>query len=141
MDLFPATEPYDSGFLVVSDNNSVYWESVGSPAGLPIVYLHGGPGSGCTVGMRRYFDPSLFRAVLLDQRGCGRSTPRVDDPATDLPTNTTGDLIADIDSLREHLGIDRWVVGGVLGRVSRIGLRASASRAGDRDGFGCDHLG
>ena len=121
MDLFPAIEPYTSGCLAVSDGNSVYWESVGNPAGLPIVYLHGGPGSGCTAGMRRYFDPGLFRAVLFDQRGCGRSTPRVDDPATDLSTNTTGNLIADIESLREHLGIDRWVVAGVSWGVS-LGL-------------------
>jgi len=121
MDLFPAIEPYDSGFLPVSDNNSVYWENVGNPAGLPIVYLHGGPGSGCSVGMRRYFDPRLFRAVLFDQRGCGRSTPRVDDPAIDLSTNTTGNLIADIERLREHLGIDRWVVAGVSWGVS-LGL-------------------
>lgn len=118
MDLFPAIEPYDSGCLPVSDGNSVYWESVGNPAGLPIVYLHGGPGAGCTMGMRRYFDPSLFRAVLFDQRGCGRSTPRVDDPAIDLSTNTTANLIADIESLREHLGIDRWVVAGVSWGVS-----------------------
>ena len=121
MDLFPAIEPYDSGCLPVSDNNSVYWENVGNPAGLPIVYLHGGPGSGCGVGMRRYFDPSLFRAVLFDQRGCGRSTPRVDDPAIDISTNTTGNLIADIERLREHLGIDRWVVAGVSWGVS-LGL-------------------
>ena len=113
MDLFPAIEPYDSGHLAVSDGNVLYWETVGTPSGLPLVYLHGGPGSGCTVGTRRYFDPNVFRAVLFDQRGCGRSTPRADDPSTDLSTNTTDHLITDIERLREHLEIDKWVVAGV----------------------------
>ncbi|MFF1946037.1 prolyl aminopeptidase [Rhodococcus qingshengii] len=113
MDLFPVIAPYDLGHLAVSDGNSLYWESVGSPSGIPIVYLHGGPGSGCTLDVRRFFDPRVFRAVLFDQRGCGRSTPGADDPTTDLSTNTTGNLIADIESLREHLGIDKWVVAGV----------------------------
>ncbi|WP_430336329.1 prolyl aminopeptidase [Rhodococcus sp. ACT016] len=121
MDLFPAIEPYNSGQLPVSDANSLYWETVGTPTGLPIIYLHGGPGSGCTLGMRRFFDPSVFRAVLFDQRGCGRSTPRADDPATDLSANTTDQLIADIESLRERLGIQRWVVAGVSWGVS-LGL-------------------
>ncbi|MGX6511674.1 prolyl aminopeptidase [Rhodococcus sp. SJ-2] len=105
-------EPYDSGHLVVSDGNSLYWETIGVPSGVPVVYLHGGPGSGCTLGMRRFFDPDVFRAVLLDQRGCGRSTPRADDPDTDLSTNTTAHLVADLEKLREHLGIERWVVAG-----------------------------
>ncbi|MGU3585988.1 prolyl aminopeptidase [Rhodococcus sp. C26F] len=113
MDLFPAIEPYDSGHLAVSDGNVLYWETVGTPSGLPLVYLHGGPGPGCTAGTRRYFDPDVFRAVLFDQRGCGRSTPRADDPSTDLSTNTTDHLITDIERLREHLGIDKWVVAGV----------------------------
>lgn len=121
VDLFPAIEPYDSGLLSVSDGNSLYWETVGTSTGLPIVYLHGGPGSGCTLGMRRFFDPSVFRAVLFDQRGCGRSAPRADDPATDLSTNTTDHLIADIESLREHLRIEKWVVAGVSWGVS-LGL-------------------
>ncbi|NLU64297.1 prolyl aminopeptidase [Rhodococcus sp. HNM0563] len=105
-------EPYDSGYLVVSDGNSLYWETIGVPSGVPVVYLHGGPGSGCTLGMRRFFDPDVFRAVLFDQRGCGRSTPRADDPDTDLSTNTTAHLVADLERLREHLGIERWVVAG-----------------------------
>lgn len=77
------------------------------------MYLHGGPGGAdCTAGTRRYFDPDVFRAVLFDQRGCGRSTPQADDPSTDLSTNTTDHLITDIERLREHLGIDKWVVAG-----------------------------
>jgi proline iminopeptidase len=121
MDLFPAIEPYESGHLAVSDGNSVYWETIGNPAGLPVVYLHGGPGAGCTVGMRRFFDPTVFRAVLFDQRGCGRSTPRADDSATDLSTNTTDHLIVDIERLREHLGIESWVVAGASWGVA-LGL-------------------
>lgn len=110
--LYPAVEPYDSGFLEVSDGQVLYWETVGEPAGTPAVYLHGGPGSGCTLGMRRLFDPNAFRAVLFDQRGCGRSRPLADDPGVDLSTNTTAHLIEDIERLREYLRIDRWVVAG-----------------------------
>lgn len=120
-DLHPDVEPYESGHLDVSDGNSLYWETVGNPTGLPVVYLHGGPGSGCTLGGRRYFDPAVFRAVLFDQRGCGRSTPRVDDPSVDLSTNTTENLIADIERLRNHLGIDGWIVAGVSWGVT-LGL-------------------
>jgi proline iminopeptidase len=110
--LYPAVEPYDSGFLEVSDGQVLYWETVGEPAGTPAVYLHGGPGSGCTLGMRRLFDPNAFRAVLFDQRGCGRSRPLADDRGVDLSTNTTAHLIEDIERLREYLRIDRWVVAG-----------------------------
>jgi proline iminopeptidase len=85
------------------------------------VVLHGGPGSGCTPGWRRYFDPAAYRVVLFDQRGCGRSTPSTGDPAVDLATNTTHHLIADIELLRRHLGIDRWLLfGGSWG--STLGL-------------------
>ncbi len=123
MDLFPpAVEPHDSGHLDVSDGNSLYWETVGSPTGVPVIHLHGGPGSGCTPGMRRYFDPDAFRAVLFDQRGCGRSTPpRVDDPGIDLSTNTTVHSIADIERLRVHLGIEQWIVTGLSWGVT-LGL-------------------
>ncbi len=89
----------------------MYWETCGNPAGKPAVVLHGGPGSGCTVGMRRSFDPNAYRIVLLDQRGAGRSTPRVTTD-TDLSTNTTDHLIADLERLRTHLGIERWLVWG-----------------------------
>lgn len=86
-----------------------------------MIHLHGGPGSGCTPGMRRYFDPDAFRAVLFDQRGCGRSTPRVDDPGIDLSTNTTVHSIADIERLRVHLGIEQWIVTGLSWGVT-LGL-------------------
>jgi proline iminopeptidase len=86
---------------------------VGTPKGTPAVFLHGGPGSAASIGARRYFNPRGFAAVLFDQRGCGRSRPLVSDAAADLSTNTTGHLVADLERLREHLGIQRWVVVGV----------------------------
>ena len=112
LDVHPPIEPYETGMLDVGDGNQIYWEAIGNPDGKPLVYLHGGPGSGCSVGQRRWFDPEKFRAILFDQRNCGRSTPNAADPATDLSTNTTQHLIADIEALREHLGIERWLVSG-----------------------------
>ncbi|HEY8474367.1 MAG TPA: prolyl aminopeptidase [Natronosporangium sp.] len=118
---YPEIEPYDHGMLDVGDGNLVYWEVCGNPAGKPAVVVHGGPGSGCSPGLRRFFDPAAYRIVLFDQRGCGRSTPNAGDPATDLSTNTTAHLIADMELLREHLGIDRWLLfGGSWG--SALGL-------------------
>jgi proline iminopeptidase len=105
----------------VPDGHSLYWESVGNPDGLPALYLHGGPGSGCTPGARRHFDPGAYRAVLVDQRGCGRSRPLADDPAHDLSTNTTQHLVEDLERLRGHLGIERWVVLGISWGVT-LGL-------------------
>ena len=101
-----------SGMLDVGDGQSIYWEASGNPDGKPAVALHGGPGSGSAPGRRRWFDPDRYRLVQLDQRGCGRSTPHAGDLATDLSTNTTHHLIADIERLREHLGIERWLVWG-----------------------------
>jgi proline iminopeptidase len=98
--------------LNVGDGQLVYWEVCGNQYGKPALVLHGGPGSGCTPGWRRYFDPESYRVVLFDQRGCGRSTPHASDPAVDLSTNTTAHLIADIELLRRHLGVDRWLVLG-----------------------------
>ncbi|MGW5052292.1 prolyl aminopeptidase [Actinokineospora sp. NPDC004072] len=112
LDLHPPVEPHDSGMLDVGDGNQIYWEAVGNPDGKPLVYLHGGPGSGCSVNQRRWFDPEKYRAILFDQRNCGRSTPNAADPAVDLSANTTQNLIADIEKLREHLGIERWLVSG-----------------------------
>ncbi len=112
IELHPPVEPYDKGLLDVGDGNAVYWETCGNPAGKPAVVLHGGPGQGCTPGMRRMFDPARYRAVLFDQRGCGRSTPHASDPATDLRYNTTDHLVADMERLREHLGVERWLVTG-----------------------------
>ncbi|NEA22013.1 prolyl aminopeptidase [Actinomadura bangladeshensis] len=98
--------------LDVGDGNRVYWETCGNPQGKPALVVHGGPGSGCRPGMRRHFDLDRYRVVLFDQRGCGRSTPHASDPATDLRHNTTRHLVADMERLREHLGIDRWLLHG-----------------------------
>lgn len=110
--LYPAIEPYDSGLLDVGDGNRVHWEVCGNPDGIPALVVHGGPGSGCTPGNRVFFDPLRYRLVLFDQRGCGRSRPLACDPATDLSTNTTQHLIADMEALRSHLGIERWLLSG-----------------------------
>jgi proline iminopeptidase len=109
---YPAVEPYESGLLDVGDGNRIYWETVGNPDGKPAVMIHGGPGSGCSVGQRRSFDPERYRGVLFDQRNCGRSRPHAADPDTSLAANTTHHLIADLEALREHLGIDRWLLFG-----------------------------
>ncbi|WP_454777930.1 prolyl aminopeptidase [Georgenia muralis] len=111
--MYPPTEPDDAGMLTVGDGHEIYWETCGNPAGRPVVMLHGGPGSGCTPGLRRWFDPEAYRIVLLDQRGAGRSTPSVADDVADLSANTTAHLVADLELLREHLGIGTWVVTGV----------------------------
>jgi proline iminopeptidase len=110
--LYPPIEPYESGMLDVGDGNSIYWEVCGNPEGKPALAVHGGPGSGCVPGMRRVFNPEAYRVVLFDQRGCGRSTPHASDPSVDLSTNTTDHLIADMELLRVHLGVERWVVAG-----------------------------
>src|SRR3990170_2910374 len=111
-DLYPGSEPYEHGMLEVGDGNLVYWETCGNPRGKPAVVLHGGPGSGCSPQLRRFFDPGAYRVVLFDQRGCGRSMPHASAPDTDLASNNTANLIADIELLRQHLAIDRWLVLG-----------------------------
>ncbi|MEV5710812.1 prolyl aminopeptidase [Actinoallomurus sp. NPDC052274] len=127
---YPEIEPYDHGMLDVGDGQRVYWEVCGNPNGRPAVALHGGPGSGCGPWWRRRFDPEAYRVVLFDQRGCGRSTPHASAPVVDLSANTTDHLIADIELLRRHLAIDRWLVlGGSWG--STLGL-AYAERHPDR---------
>jgi len=119
--LYPEIDPYDHGALKVSDGNLVYWETCGNPRGKPAVVLHGGPGSGCVVWHRRLFDPQAYRIVLFDQRGCGRSTPHASSPKTSLESNNTASLIADIEQLRRHLDVARWLVlGGSWG--STLGL-------------------
>lgn len=105
--LYPAIEPCASGTLQVSERHCLHYEECGNPAGKPVVLLHGGPGGGCSPKMRRFHDPARYRIVLFDQRGSGRSTPHAD-----LVDNTTWDLVADIERLREHLGIARWQVFG-----------------------------
>ena len=111
-ELYPPIEPYDDGMLDVGDGNLVYWEVCGNANGKPALVVHGGPGSGCGTGTRRYFDPDRYRVVLFDQRGCGRSAPHASDLATDMSVNTTGHLLADMEQLREHLGIERWLLYG-----------------------------
>ncbi len=120
-ELFPALEPYEQGLLDVGDGNQVYWETCGNPAGKPAVVLHGGPGSGCTPWFRRLFNPGVYRVVLFDQRNCGRSRPHAGDPATILDANTTDHLIRDLELLRQHLRIERWLMlGGSWGCVFMI---------------------
>ncbi|TYB51577.1 prolyl aminopeptidase [Nonomuraea sp. PA05] len=110
--LYPPIEPYDSGLLDVGDGNRIYYEVCGNPDGKPAVMIHGGPGGGCGANHRRQWNPELYRIVLFDQRNCGRSVPHASDPATDLTANTTWHLVADMEKLREHLGIERWQVFG-----------------------------
>ena len=110
---FPAIDPYDSGMLDVGDGHRVYWECCGNPEGRPAIFLHGGPGSGCTAGQRRFFDPDAYHVVLFDQRGSGRSRPLASEPDADLSTNTTASLIADIEALRRHHGVESWTILGM----------------------------
>jgi proline iminopeptidase len=129
---YPEIAPYRTGFLQVSPEHTLYFEESGNPRGKPAVFLHGGPGGGTSPKQRRFFDPERYRIVLFDQRGCGKSKPHAS-----LIENTTWHLVADIEALREHLGIDRWLVfGGSWGstlalayaekhpqRVSELALR------------------
>ncbi len=117
-ELYPAIEPYAHGLLDVDEGNLIYWETCGNPRGKPAVVVHGGPGSGCTPWHRQLFDPGAYRLVLFDQRNCGRSTPHASAPDTDLASNTTAHLIADMERLRQHLDIERWLVlGGSWGSI------------------------
>jgi proline iminopeptidase len=105
--LYPPIEPYESGRLDVGDGHSLYWERCGTKGAKPVVFLHGGPGAGCSPDHRRQFDPARYDILLFDQRGCGRSTPHAS-----LEANTTWHLVADIERLREMAGIERWLVFG-----------------------------
>jgi proline iminopeptidase len=105
--LFPAIEPHRHGMLAVDAMHTLYWEECGNPDGLPVLFLHGGPGAGCNAGHRRFFDPGAYRIVLFDQRGAGRSTP-----LGEYHNNTTQLLIEDIERLRTMLGIEQWLVFG-----------------------------
>ncbi|PPK98168.1 proline iminopeptidase [Kineococcus xinjiangensis] len=109
---FPVSQPCETGRLPVGDGHVLHWEQHGNPRGRPALALHGGPGSGAGPWMTTLFDPGAHRLVLHDQRGCGRSTPHAGEPGVDLSTNTTWHLVADVERLREHLGIDRWLVYG-----------------------------
>ena len=106
-ELFPELDPHCSGMLTLDALHAMYWEECGNPLGIPVVFLHGGPGAGSTAAHRRFFDPEAYRIVVLDQRGAGRSTP-----LGELRDNTTPLLIADLERLREHLKIERWLVFG-----------------------------
>ncbi len=114
--LYPEIQPYVQHSLAVATPHVLHVEECGNPQGLPVVFVHGGPGAGCEPWHRRFFDPARYRIVLFDQRGCGRSAPHAG-----LEANTTQDLVADMERIREHLGIERWVVfGGSWG--STLGL-------------------
>ncbi len=118
--LYPPIDPFDQRMLDVGDGHRVYVEQCGNPQGVPVVVLHGGPGGGCSPAMRRYFDPSHYRIILFDQRGCGRSRPHAS-----VVNNTTWDLVRDIEQIRETLSIGRWIVfggswGATLGLVYSI---------------------
>jgi proline iminopeptidase len=118
--LYPPLEPSAHGWLPEEHGHQIYWEECGNPAGLPVLFLHGGPGSGASPAHRRFFDPAGYRIVLLDQRGCGRSTPR-----GELAHNSTELLVADIERLRAHLGVDGWlVVGGSWGAALALAYAA-----------------
>ncbi|WP_424195052.1 prolyl aminopeptidase [Ampullimonas aquatilis] len=105
--LFPALEPYDSGYLALDNLHEMYWEVCGNPQGVPVVFLHGGPGGGCSAASRQFFDPAYYRIVLFDQRGAGKSLP-----FGEICQNTTAHLVNDIERLRDHLGIHQWLVFG-----------------------------
>lgn len=104
---YPEIEPFEHGMLDVGDGHQIYWERVGTKGAKPAVFLHGGPGGGCTPKQRRVFDPALYDVILFDQRGCGRSMPHAS-----LEANTTWDLVADIERLRTKFGFDKWLVFG-----------------------------
>jgi proline iminopeptidase len=105
--LFPPIEPFARGLLEVGTGHRIYWEQSGDPAGIPVLFCHGGPGSSCSSAHRRFFDPGCYRAILFDQRGCGRSQP-----LGETRHNTTWDLVADMEALRHHVGVDRWLLFG-----------------------------
>lgn len=106
-DLYPALKPHRKGMLPVGGGHALYWEQSGNPQGTPVVFLHGGPGAGTGPAHRRFFDPAHYRIILFDQRGCGKSTPYAG-----IENNTTAHLIADLEALRRHLAIERWLVFG-----------------------------
>lgn len=122
-EFYPEIEPYNTGMLKVSELHTISFEEVGNPQGRPIVFVHGGPGGGIDASMRRFFDPKLWRVVLFDQRGCGKSTP-----FSELRDNTTWDSVRDMEKLRQHLKIDKWAVfGGSWGSTLALAYAAKHS--------------
>ena len=105
--MYPIQEPRRSGLLQVSELHQIYWEESGNPDGIPVIFLHGGPGAGASPQSRGFFNPKKYRVVIIDQRGCGRSLPYAE-----TRENTTWDLVADIEKVREMLGIESWLVFG-----------------------------
>ena len=129
-ELYPPVEPYATGRLETGDGHTLYWEECGNPAGKPVVFVHGGPGGGCSAVHRRFFDPARYRIVLYDQRGCGRSTPHASAPGADLSGNTTWALVADLERLRVERGIPRWqVFGGSWGSALALAYAQAHPRA------------
>jgi proline iminopeptidase len=112
MPKYPVIDPYDSGLLDVGDGDRIYWEQCGNVAGKPVLIVHGGPGVGCSITGRGAFNPQQYRSILFDQRNCGRSTPHASDPAVDLSSNTTQNLVADMERLRERLDVEKWMLFG-----------------------------
>ena len=128
-DLFPEIGPFETGYLPLSANHVMYWEQVGNPRGRPVLFLHGGPGAGAGAVHRRFFDPAFWRVVIFDQRGAGRSRP-----LGSLENNTTPDLVSDIETLRRHLGVERWLLfGGSWGST----LALAYAQAHPGAGVGC----
>lgn len=112
LDFYPEITPYEHGMLDVDEHNRIYWELSGNPDGIPVVFVHGGPGGATSPAARRFFDPQKYKIILFDQRGCGKSTPSVAYDLSQLHTNTTENLIEDMEKLRKHLNIDSWLVFG-----------------------------
>jgi proline iminopeptidase len=144
-ELYPEIQPYETGMLAVGSPHQIYWEQVGRPDGVPVLFLHGGPGAGANPTHRRFFDPGHYRTVIFDQRGSGRSRP-----LGETRDNTTPLLIEDIEALRRKLGIERWIVfGGSWGaHLRRPHPRGGAGRpphglsqSADRPGPGGAHAG
>ncbi|MDP2248751.1 MAG: prolyl aminopeptidase, partial [Nitrosomonadales bacterium] len=127
--LYPEIDSYHSDWLKVSQTHAIYYEECGNPSGKPVLFLHGGPGSGCNPNQRRFFDPTHYRIILLDQRGCGRSLP-----LGETSSNTIDDLVDDIDKLRQHLNMERWLVfGGSWG--STLGMAYAIAHAENVSGL------
>jgi proline iminopeptidase len=124
-ELYPEIDSYEDGYLDVGDGHKLYYDVSGSPDGIPAIFLHGGPGAGISPRVRRFFDPAVYKIVIFDQRGSGKSIPNAcDDLEASLLGNTTPKLVADIDALRRHLGIDKWgvVLGGSWGSTLALAV-------------------
>ncbi|UUD35541.1 prolyl aminopeptidase [Mycoplasmopsis caviae] len=126
--LYPEIEPYQKGYLKVDDIHQIYYEVCGNPNGVPVVYVHGGPGGGFSKQCRRYFDPKYYKIVLFDQRGCGKSTPSME-----LKGNTTWDLISDMEAIRKELKIEKWILfGGSWGTTLSLSYAISYPKRVDK---------